>query len=98
MPDKPNQNPDKNPILYLIDDEPIRKKNYVYVELDAQEFSRIVKLAKLTKLSKAKIIALSAQPCQVCGNDQVHVCIMLGQLSTKKQTSGSHNKKRKDGQ
>jgi hypothetical protein len=76
-------------VLYKIGEIEIRKINFINLKLGEHEYARLAKASLLSGLPISKLIALSAQPCNVCGNDQVHISINLGMLSTKKQMTGS---------
>lgn len=75
-----------------VGDVAIRKTNYITIKYDANEYARLVKISHQTTLSIPKLIALSSQPCPICGNDHVAITIPLGLISAKKQTSGRYNK------
>jgi hypothetical protein len=83
---------EKNPVLYEIGGVKIRKDNYQKIRFNEAEYARLAKQAMLSGVSIAKIIALSAQPCTVCGNDHVAINISLALISTKKQLSGRNKK------
>src|SRR3954467_5716755 len=98
MSDHINQDKEgEDKILRWIGEVPIRKVNYQKVKYNEVEFTRLAKVALLTNLPISKIIALSSQPCPVCGNDHVMITIPLGILSTRKQSTGNFpNKNIKD--
>lgn len=79
---------EKNPVIDMIGDIEIKKVNYLHMSLNEHEYRRLVLLSLKTGLAVAKIIALSAQPCCICGNEQVTLTIPLGLLSIKKLNSG----------
>lgn len=83
MPDQ--QDDKKNPIIKYFDGKPIRKKNELKIVLDEHEMERILKISAITSLHPAKIVALSAQPCAVCGNDSIRITIPLALLNGNKQ-------------
>lgn len=85
---------EKNPIRFHIDGEPVRDVNYVYIRYNAEEYKRLLLASKKTKLSISKIIAISSQPCAICGNDAIdfQTTIPLGLISAKRQSSGKRKK------
>lgn len=88
----------KNPVLYKVGDIEIRENNWVKIRYNSSEYARLAKVSLITGLPIAKLIALSSQPCKVCGNDTLDISIPLGIISTKKQNTGSSKilKKRND--
>ncbi len=76
-----------NPILSYVGEIPIRKRNYVRLELNDNEYTKLAEIALKTNLSIAAIIAYLAQPCS-CGISSITITIPKGLLSTKKNKSG----------
>lgn len=100
---KPRSFNDKYPILYMEGNIPIRAVNIVSIYIDERNMAAIAKIAKGCKMSVAKIIAFSGQPCPSCKDKPIVIShqgivveIPRGLLSTIKSNSGSTitNKKR----
>lgn len=93
----------RHPIIEMIGDVPIRRVNYLSFYFDERAMKIIARLiAKVPKLSAAKIVALSSQPCECCKGKKIMmfvdgkvVLIPRGLLSTKRENNGSNISKKK---
>lgn len=99
---KPRGFNEKYPILYYVGDIPIRAVNIVSIYIDERNMAAIAKIACGCKMSVAKIIAYSGQPCPSCKSQpitithqNINVEIPRGLLSTIKSNSGSTITKKK---
>lgn len=86
----------KNPIIKEFDGQNIRRDNFIKIKFNPTEYERLLRLSKITGIPMTKIVALSSQPCPICGNDHVAITIPLGLLSTKKQLTGNSANFRKN--
>lgn len=93
------------PVKKTVADVPVRKVNVISLYLPEGPFEKVLRLSEKTKLSAAKIIALSSKPCSCCKDIPVEVktidgifLIPRGLIVYKKTNSGVtiiNNKKRK---
>jgi hypothetical protein len=92
---KQEESSESNPILSYIGEVPIRKTNFVKIKYNEFEYRRLVNISMQLGIPVAKIVALSSQPCTVCGNDHIVLTIPLGVISVNKQKSAESTIKRK---
>lgn len=88
-----NQN---HPVKYLIGSIPIRDVNVVSIYISERDMATIAEIANGSKMSVAKILAFSGQPCPACKDIPISIshkgCVVIiprGLLSTIKNDSGS---------
>lgn len=69
-------------------DIPIYKDNRFTFNFNQTEMIKLAKIINQTGLSVPKIVAILAQPCCQCGNDNVVLTLPKNILSTKKGNNG----------
>lgn len=78
-----------NPVLKEIEGIEVRRSNYLTITFNEHAYEELIKEAKATGLSMAKLVALKSQPCQQCGCNNVTVTIIKdGRIN--KQNTGAN--------